>query len=70
MGSDRVLCLCDNSASMWGQKIGNKEVLSFAEAKERYGQVATFLITPVKSEISTSIPRQLYNEAVSFRFWR
>ena len=70
VGSDCVLCLCDNSASMWGQKIGNKEVLSFAEAKERYGQVATFLITPVKSEISTSIARQLYNEAVSFRFWR
>lgn len=70
LGEERVFCFCDNSEKKWKHKIGDKEILSFQEANEKYGSIATFLITPVSSNVSTSIAKQLCSEGVSFRFWR
>lgn len=69
-GPDKVLGFCDNSQSKWGKTMGEKRIMSFDEAREKYGDIATFIITPVNTTISVSMARQLCEAGLSYRFWR
>lgn len=68
LGSENVLCFCDNSPKMIGTKQYGKQVISFAKLQETYSEAAVIICANVRYGNAWSMARQCEENGISDYF--
>lgn len=68
IGSEKIICFCDNNPRKWGQTMEGKTIYSLQESLEIAGEKVLFVISPRDLEISISIANQLKELGCDYQF--